>query len=61
MNRFSIITGISLALSLSLVSPGLKGQLYQADFIYSGVEDAEKILREYLTPLANIVGSDLNA
>ena len=61
MIRFSKITGIALALLLSMVSPGLRGQLYQADFIYGGLEDAEKILQEYLTPLANIVGSDLNA
>ena len=38
-----------------------KGQLYQLDFVYGGLEDAEKILQEYLKPFANIVGSDLNA
>jgi hypothetical protein len=37
------------------------GQSYQLDFIYGGIDDAEKVLQAYLEPFANILGSDLNA
>jgi hypothetical protein len=31
------------------------------DFVYGGLEDAEKVLQSYLEPFANILGADLNA
>jgi len=49
-----------LALNSVLFVP-LNGQLGQLDFVYGGIEDAEKILQAYLEPYANILGSDLNA
>jgi len=49
-----------LAMNLGLFVP-VKGQLAQLDFVYGGIEDAEKILQAYLEPYANILGSDLNA
>ncbi len=39
----------------------MSGQNVALDFVYGGVEDAEKILQAYLEPFANILGSDLNA
>ena len=38
-----------------------QGTGYDLDFVYGGVEDAEKLLQAYLEPFANILGSDLNA
>lgn len=39
----------------------IKAQNLSLDFVYGGVEDAEKLLEAYLEPFANILGSDLNA
>jgi hypothetical protein len=44
---------------LSMVQ--LRAQLYPLDFVYGGMEDAEKVLQAYLEPFANILGADLNA
>ena len=43
------------------IMSNVHGQLASTDFIYGGVEDAEKILQAYLEPFANVLGSDLNA
>ena len=45
------------------LSPGLylSGQGAMMEFIYGGIDDAEKILQAYLEPYANILGADLNA
>jgi hypothetical protein len=51
---------ILLALNLVAANP-VRGQVLGLDFVYGGVEDAEKILQAYLEPFANILGSDLNA
>ncbi|MEN8158043.1 MAG: DUF6588 family protein [Bacteroidota bacterium] len=49
-----------LLLLLSFTIPA-GGQQASTDFIYGGVDDAEKILQAYLEPFANILGSNLNA
>jgi hypothetical protein len=49
-----------LILSFITLTP-TQGQADILDYIYGGVEDAEKILQAYLEPFANILGSDLNA
>jgi hypothetical protein len=49
-----IITG------LNLFVPS-RGQDISMDIIRVGINDTEKILQAYLEPLANILGSDLNA
>lgn len=49
-----------LVLSMLTWTQG-KAQVYNMDFIYGGVSDAEKMLQAYLEPFANILGSDLNA
>jgi Family of unknown function (DUF6588) len=51
---------IILALSIGTTSQ-MRAQLYELEFVYGGVADAEKILQAYLEPFANILGSDLNA
>ncbi|MFO7671870.1 MAG: DUF6588 family protein [Bacteroidales bacterium] len=61
MKRFiKKLTLIILAL-LFLTTLQSKGQSYEMDFVYGGVDDAEKLLQSYLEPFANILGSDLNA
>lgn len=61
MKRFDYrkVVGI-LALSMLTWTQG-KGQAYDLDYVYGGVDDAEKLLQSYLEPFANILGSDLNA
>ncbi|MCK4749489.1 MAG: hypothetical protein KAT15_20690 [Bacteroidales bacterium] len=61
MDRFTKKAGILLIILIAGTQIPLKSQLYKLDFVYGGLEDAEKILQEYLRPFANIVGSDLNA
>ncbi len=39
----------------------LSAQNLSMDLVYGGISDAEAILREYLKPYANVLGSDLNA
>lgn len=39
----------------------LVAQINTLDFIYGGIEDAEKMLQEYIRPTANIIGAGLNA
>ncbi len=51
---------LALLIKLGLLVP-LSAQEIAMDIIYGGIEDAEVILQEYLEPLANIIGSDLNA
>lgn len=61
MKRWFRRAGLLLCtMQLGLLLP-VSGQLLTLDFIYGGVDDAEKILQEYLKPFANIIGSDLNA
>ena len=61
MNRIRKETGLLvLALNLGLLFPA-KGQIVPLDFVYGGLEDAEKILQAYLEPFANVLGSDLNS
>jgi len=57
IRRISLIFPI---LAFGLWSP-LISQAPSPEFIYGGVEDAEVLLKEYLRPYANILGSDLNA
>ena len=49
-----------LLIQLGLLAP-VSSQDIVMEVIYGGVDDAEIILQEYLKPLANIIGSDLNA
>ncbi len=51
---------IILAMSMLSFSQG-RGQAYDLDYVYGGIDDAEKLLQSYLEPFANILGSDLNA
>jgi hypothetical protein len=51
---------VFFVLGLAWATPAL-GQLEEFDFIYGGLEDAEKLLQAYLEPYANVLGSDLNA
>jgi len=49
-----------LAIATGLQSP-IFGQLDNANFLKGGVDDAQTLFQEYLTPYANIFGADLNA
>jgi hypothetical protein len=56
LTRFFLILTFALGLQTSLYS-----QLSDMEILQSGPEDAQAILQEYLTPYANIFGSDLNS
>jgi hypothetical protein len=58
INRFCVMLLLSI---FALNGSSVKGQIDVLDFIYGGLDDAEKILQRYMEPYANIVGADLNA
>jgi hypothetical protein len=57
-----IKTGLQLSLFAGFCAfMPVRGQKLPMDFIYGGLNDADKVLQAYLEPYANILGSDLNA
>jgi hypothetical protein len=61
MNRFRFTAGLLLCVVVAGSSALVRAQNLTMDFVYGGIEDAEKILQEYLRPYANVLGADLNA
>jgi hypothetical protein len=54
----TLIIGLTIAIGLQ---PGLYAQFSNVDFLKGGVDDAQKLFQEYLTPYGNIFGANLNA
>ncbi len=50
----------ALSLSLVVVSNNVAAQIKEVNFIKGGINDAQILFKEYLTPYANILGADLN-
>lgn len=49
-----------LSIALTVMSINVSSQIKQVDFIKGGIDDAQILFKEYLTPYANILGADLN-
>ena len=50
----------ALFLIINAISFNVKSQINEVDFIKGGVDDAQLLFKEYLTPYANILGANLN-
>ncbi len=61
MYRFRLVSGMLMSFIVLGLNAPVRAQDLTMDFVYGGIDDAEQILREYLRPYANVLGSDLNA
>jgi hypothetical protein len=50
----------ALFLIINAISFNVNSQINEVDFIKGGVNDAQLLFKEYLTPYANILGANLN-
>lgn len=55
-----ILCSFTASVLLILNPSGIYGQLNEVDFLKGGVDDANILFEQYLTPFGNVLGADIN-